>query len=191
MIPAFNLSGVIPPYIGGDPTVSANMAPYRTTLEDLVVRFSTSPERREILAGLIQYREGLRGLGFTNGFQWVDGSFVEDVERIRNRPPGDVDIVSFIYIPSQSAADQQAWVDKVTQNPWLITRAESKRLFKCDAFLVNLTTHPEFLVNQTKYWFGLFSHQRDTALWKGMLEISLAEDSAAALAALNGGGNAP
>ena len=47
---------------------------------------------------------------------------------------------------------------------------------------------PAYLIDQTKYWFGLFSHQRDTFLWKGMLEIPLTDDTD--VAALFGAGGA-
>ena len=42
---------------------------------------------------------------------------------------------------------------------------------------------PLYHVDQTRYWFGLFSHRRATQQWKGMLELplgSLAEDHEAA-----------
>lgn len=53
----------------------------------LVKRFATSAERIEILLVLIAYRTELRSLGFLDGFQWIDGSFVEQIEITRNRPP--------------------------------------------------------------------------------------------------------
>jgi hypothetical protein len=68
-------------------------------------------------------------------------------------------------------------------NADLFNRNRTKELFKCDAFFVDLDKHPELLVDDTRYWFGLFSHQRETALWKGMIKISMqtqAEDDAAA-----------
>jgi hypothetical protein len=43
---------------------------------------------------------------------------------------------------------------------------------------------PVSLVNQTKYWFGLFSHKRN-GVWKGMLQVPLCPPAAdAAIAAL-------
>ena len=39
-----------------------------------------------------KYRAALRAVGFDRGFQWLDGSFVED------RVPKDLDVVSFTYI---------------------------------------------------------------------------------------------
>lgn len=68
-------------------------------------------------------------------------------------------------------------------NADLFNRNRTKELFKCDAFFVDLDKKSELLVDDTRYWFGLFSHQRETALWKGMIKISMqtqAEDDAAA-----------
>jgi hypothetical protein len=45
-----------------------------------------------------------------------------------------------------------------------------------DGSFVDLDKKSEFVVEDTRYWFGLFSHQRVTSLWKGMLKISLHSD---------------
>ncbi|WP_426763559.1 DUF6932 family protein [Hafnia paralvei] len=34
-------------------------------------------------------------MGLAEGFQWVDGSFTENVELIERRTPNDVDVVIF------------------------------------------------------------------------------------------------
>jgi len=41
-------------------------------------------------------------------------------------------------------------------------------------------------VKDTSYWYGLFSHQRETAVWKGMIELPLASDDEAAVKILEG-----
>jgi hypothetical protein len=42
------------------------------------------------------------------------------------------------------------------------------------------------VVDDTRYWLGLFSHQRDTLLWKGILKVAMADDNdGAALTLLN------
>ena len=51
-----------------------------------------------ILDGFLRFRELLTQAGFVSGFQWVDGSFLENVEMLENRPPNDLDVVTF-YIP--------------------------------------------------------------------------------------------
>ena len=39
-----------------------------------------------------------------------------------------------------------------------------------------IMANSKIIVDDTKYWFGLFSHQRNSSLWKGMLSISLDSD---------------
>jgi hypothetical protein len=55
MMPSFNISGVLPPFVGDNPTNGAEMSPYQTTMTKIVQRFATTPERIEILLGLIAY----------------------------------------------------------------------------------------------------------------------------------------
>ena len=79
MIPSFNQSGVLPPFLPhGGPTHSSSMAPYRSSLLEIAQALCSSPERRDILLGLIDYRDNLRAAGITQGFQWVAGSFLEE-----------------------------------------------------------------------------------------------------------------
>jgi hypothetical protein len=78
-IPSWGAQGLIPPIDVMNPT-SANRSPYRASLTDFVLRFSTTPERRGILDGLLRYRSALHGVGLTTGFQWVNGSFLEHIE---------------------------------------------------------------------------------------------------------------
>lgn len=76
---------------------------------------------------------------------------------------------------------QQLLVD----HPELFDHDRCKAGFHCDTSIVNLTTSPEWLVTQTRYWYGLFSHRRGDALWKGMLQLPLESDDDAATALLD------
>ncbi len=173
MIPELNQSGVLPPFIPEyGPTDSAGMAPYQTTILEFVQRYSQSNERVEILKGLLAYREQLRNIGVTDGFHWIDGSFVENIEENQGRPPSDIDLVTFAFRPAENH-DQAKWKAFVNQNKEIFTPELSKDKFICDAYYVDLSIHPVHIVNSTKYWFGLFSHQRDSYLWKGMVEIPI------------------
>jgi hypothetical protein len=168
-IPTNDISGVLPPFLGASPGGSpSEMAPYRVTVAEVVQRFATSPERAKILTGFLDYRAALRGAGISSGFQWIDGSFVEDVEASRGRAPADVDLVTFV------SASQSGQVNAlhVARHP-LADRAHVKSAYSCDAFFVTLGSSPVSLVSLTRYWFGLFSHQRGTRIWKGMLEVPL------------------
>lgn len=184
MIPAFDLSNVLPPFVGADATDRSLMSPYRATMVEVIQRFSTSSARKEILDGLLRYRGALRAAGLGTGFQWLDGSFVEDIETLASRPPGDVDVVTFFRRPVPNAQ----WQTWSMANRQLFMPSLTKTTYKCDAYGVDLDGLPESIVDQTRYWFGLFSHQRGiNRLWKGMVQVQLdATDDASALALLRG-----
>lgn len=182
MFPAFNHSHVLPPF-EGDRLSSARSSPYPVTASALVQRLAGSPERCVILSGLFRYRAALRTLGFTQGFQWLDGSFVEDVEAREDRPPKDIDVVTFAHPPDGMPKEQVRQL--LADHPDLFDHDQCKAGFHCDTSIVNLTTSPEWLVTQTRYWYGLFSHRRGDALWKGMLQLPLESDDEAATALLD------
>lgn len=94
-IPNWNEIGVIPPMDMEHPT-SAYRSPYKTDILKFVERYATSPQRIEILLGFIKFRKEINKTGLTDGFQWIDGSFIEDVELIEKRPPNDIDVVTFL-----------------------------------------------------------------------------------------------
>lgn len=176
MIPKFNHAGVLPPFVGGSPTDPAGRAPYRSDIAEFVDRFGTSPARLDILEGLLRYRHSLSSLGLTKGFQWIDGSFVEDCESRRGRPPGDVDLVTFLLRPDH-LRDEVSWTDFLQQHTEMLddlfNPAQAKEIFRCDAYLVELDQPPEVLVELTHYWFGLFTHSRETAEWKGIIRLDI------------------
>lgn len=145
------------------------MSPYEANLQEFVVHFATSLERVAILRGLLSYRREFRLIGVVDGWQWMDGSFVENVEALRSRAPADIDLVTFSRVPGDAAEKRRV----VLANMNLFDRAQTKALYKCDAFFVDLDKKPELLVDDSRYWFGLFSHQRDTALWKGVIKVPL------------------
>jgi len=128
---------------------------------------------------LLDYREALRGVGIHSGYQWLDGSFVEDVETNRGRPPSDIDIVTVAYRPPVPD-----WAQFVRMNIALFDPDQVKAAHRCDAYFIDLGTAPHIVVRNTCYWFGLFTHQRETFLWKGMLLLPLSSDDALARAML-------
>jgi hypothetical protein len=154
------------------------MAPYKASILDLVTRFATSPQRAELLKGLLSYRKALAEIGIGDGFQWIDGSFVEDVETSRKRSPADIDLVTFANVPTFDTIDaKRLWV---RANIDLFDRVTTEAAYQCDAFFVDLGIKTKLLVDDTRYWFGLFSHQRETSLWKGMVQIPLNSNDEAA-----------
>lgn len=171
-IPDFNHSGILPPYLGPTPTDSGLMSPFETTLARIAGKLCKSNQRKEIFRGLLQYRKALAAIGFTDGFQWLSGSFMEDIETLEKRHPNDVDVVTFCNRPA-TVIDDVAWQAFVMSNQNLLGWWLVKPVYKCDSYFVDLNTEPPNIVNQTRYWFGLFSHRR-TGIWKGLLQVPLA-----------------
>jgi hypothetical protein len=176
-IPVFDgILNVLPPHLG-DPRAINDLSPYACTTLELCQRFATTPARKQILEGFLGLRAALVALGI-QGFQWLDGSFVEDIEAQEGRDPGDIDVVTFVANP----ADPAAFSAVVTgANPDLLNRPHVKATYHVDHFWMPLGSHPDRIVASTRYWYGLFSHRRDQ-IWKGMLVVELpnAADDAAA-----------
>lgn len=178
MFPSFNHSGVIPPF-RTDPT-TRDGSPYLTDLVTVVAQLGATPERRLLINGLLDYREALRNVGITNGFQLIDGSFTENCEAVKGRPPGDIDLVTYAYLPVGPAELGSFFQDNLV----LFAPKLAKESFHCEAFFIDMAKAAELVVDDTMYWHGLFSHQRDTFMWKGMLRIPLMADDVAARAKL-------
>lgn len=175
-IPPWNAIGLLPPIDPEIPT-SPYRSPYPVSLKDLVMRFSTSPERKAVLKGFLSYRKELHRIGIQDGIQWIDGSFLEDVEKIERRAPRDIDVVSFCNTPldlSLSAEDAQ-----------IFDQAIAKDRFCVDAYLVEMNKVPPLdLTLLSAYWYSMWAHRR-TQVWKGFLQIDLAPiEDAEALACL-------
>lgn len=169
-IPRSNEHGVLPPFSPASPT-SAHRSPYVVSLSSFIDRYATTPERKSILVGFMNFRSALHGVGLEKGFQWINGSFLEDIELIEGRPPADIDVVTFYYLPS--GFTQQ---DLLNANPELFNHAENKANFKVDAYFSELKlkkSSPEPLVQSVTYWYSMWSHRRDS-LWKGYLHVDLA-----------------
>lgn len=185
-IPNWTNRGVLPP-VNSLQATSAERSPYRVKLLDVVMQFATSPERCKILRGFLDYRAELHSMALIRGFQWLDGSFSEDVEMLEKRAPKDIDVVSFVHMPAGFAPTQQQ-LD-------VLDHDQAKATFLVDSYFVEINLlPPDNLIKQSTYWYSMWSHRR-TQEWKGYLEIDLspAEDAAASawLNAQMAGGVAP
>lgn len=166
-IPDWMGNGVLPPIDAINPT-SAQRSPYRVSLTDLMLRFATSDPRRKVLDGLLRFRAALHQAGFVEGLQWLDGSFLEDIETIEGRCPNDIDVVTYYRLAEGQT--QQAVFDR---NPEIFDHAGTKAKYRVDAYFVSLDSGPEPLIGQSAYWYSVWAHRRDWT-WKGYLEIDLA-----------------
>ncbi|MCB9598366.1 MAG: hypothetical protein H6719_36970 [Sandaracinaceae bacterium] len=171
MIPDWNAQGVIPPIAPGEPRNSGRRAPYLASLRQVVDRYGTTPERRKILRGLIDYRRALAAAGLPDGFQWLNGSFMEDVEASRARPPADIDVVSFV--PLGNGANQQ---NLLTNHPDVFDPDRAKAKFHVDAYFRSLDDAlSDRSVRAIAYWYSMWAHRRDDQLWKGFVEVAMSD----------------
>jgi hypothetical protein len=175
-------SGVLPPFISGFPDNGpASCAPYETSASEIATRFCTSALRVKLFKGLLQLRAELLSLGVQYGFQWIDGSFCENVEAIRGRPPGDIDVVTLLVRP-KAVQDDVAWQAFWKANQQVFDPKQTKANLGCEAFYIDAGYPALWVAEQVTYWFGLFTHQRVTNMWKGILQLPLISDDAAAAA---------
>lgn len=62
---------------------------------------------------------------------------------------------------------------------------QAKARYRCDAHYIDGGFPGLLIAPQISYWLGLFTHQRATNVWKGILEVPLDSDDASALAAID------
>jgi hypothetical protein len=167
-IPVWNNAGVLPPIRTSVPGNSPDRSPYSVELAMLVDRFSTSPERIAILDGLLRFRADLHQAGIVSGFQWLDGSFLEQVEVLEGRPPRDMDVVTFFEMPP--VQDQRSLIQR---HGALFNQKQVKMIYTMDAYFIELGCPTnQWLVKHVAYWYSMWSHRRD-GLWKGFVQVDL------------------
>ena len=166
VIPPFDHNLVLPPH-RGNPAANADLSPYPCTTVDLCVRFNTSPERKAILRKFLDFREQLTKLGLVTGYQWLDGSFMENIESRENRPPRDLDVLTLFWGYDRKV--QAAWISAF---PELVNRSLAKTNYSLDHFPVDIGFSPELTVESIRYWVQLFTHNRE-GIWKGMVRVDL------------------
>lgn len=174
-IPAFDGRGLLPPFEGSDET-TPNRSPYDATMVEVAARFGVTADRKALIGGLLDYRALLGQLGYTDGVQFVDGSFVEDVEAREGRPPRDIDVFSFLVRPALYQTDPGLWASKGFAE-WaqeVVDRARNKARFNLDTYAVAVDQHNGLqIIPTTIYWYSLFAHRRVTHDWKGFLRVPL------------------
>ena len=173
-IPNWGLSGLLPPFLESAMDGSGQ-SPYQVGLAEVTLRLGTSVHRRKLLNGLLDFRARLHAAGIRKGFQWVNGSFVEDTSRT-DREPSDIDIVTFMQLPSGQSQSQL-----YEGSPEIFDWEVIKDTYGVDAYTVVLDAAELFALPRTiAFWSGLWSHDR-VGVRKGYLEIDLSgnEDASA------------
>lgn len=168
MIPQWNNAAVVPPIRPGHPGHSPDRSPYRVPLVGVVERFAISPERIRILRGLIAYRAALAQTIIAEGFQWLNGSFLENKEVLKGEAPKDVDVVTFYQLP---AGKNQSDLEDPT--PYLFDHAHVKKTYLVDAYTHQIGgSLDRYDVRQISYWHSMWSHRRN-GIWKGFVQVEL------------------
>lgn len=166
----WNIHGVLNAVAEGERGASAKRSPYEISIIDFIEDYSFNAKRIEILFGLLGFRKRLYDMGCNSGFQWINGSFCEDCERLRKRPPNDIDIVTFLDIPENF--DFMA-----PENSLFQEKANNASQYYVDSYFMELGVNADAsYIQQVAYWYSLWSHQKDTDLWKGFLSIRLSPE---------------
>ena len=96
----------------------------------------------------------------------MDGSFLEE------KDPKDLDVVCFFHFPDTVRTEEEQ-ISLWNSHAQLFERTEVKPKYWLDAFFLPLESSPETLVSLSRYYLQLFSHQRESYLWKGMIQVPL------------------
>lgn len=179
MIPEFIKSGVLPPYIfdSEDEDLNGKLSPYTCSSLKLCKRFGTTENRINILKKLLLFRKKMHKENIRIGFQWLYGSFVENIEVSQKREPKDLDIITFYRGFSESGIQEL----KKTFPEYLSPKSSLKK-YNLDhsAFIMDIS--PEFTVELLMNSMQLCTHTRKGE-WKGILrlEINTPEEDETAL----------
>ncbi|WP_425602904.1 DUF6932 family protein [Hoeflea algicola] len=123
------MEGNLPPIWPEEDGTSNNRSPYPARIIEIVDQFATSIERRNILEGLLRFRQELYGAGVLHGFQWLDGSFMEDVETHQSRSPNDIDVITYFHLPEGET--QATLYEKI---PHIFNNDEVRARFRVDSY---------------------------------------------------------
>jgi hypothetical protein len=165
-IPSFDHNHVIPPHLG-DPSIRGDISPFECTTLELCEKFSTSQERVSILKKFLDFRKRIGSCGIKKGFQWLDGSFLENIEVSEGRSPRDLDVVTFY---GEVSLSDQFIASKIF--PEFFSPKLARDNFLVDHYAIDYSHNPHVTIDHTRYWSQLFSHKRN-GIWKGMLKIPL------------------
>lgn len=159
-IPHFDpIRNALPPHRGVNGKVTA-VSPFLCTLCEIYTLFWTTEHRRVLLRGLMDFRAECRSRGII-GKQWIAGSFVEEIETLEDRPPNDIDVVTFVKTP-ESPADISRALSLPTD---ISVRDTTKAKYPIDNIFVPFRSPPSGLLKSICYFYGLYTHRKD-GTWK-------------------------
>ena len=168
-IPEWDDNKVLPPIHPDTPEGQEHenwyRAPYVARLVEFVTRFVTTPERVELMERFLNYRTALHQAGISQGFQWINGSFVENIEQSsRSRPPKDIDVVTFFFREESTREGYETLFDPEI----------TKLNFDVDGYGIELG-RPLAVVTAIDigYFHGMWSHRRVDHVWKGFIQVQL------------------
>lgn len=174
-IPAFNDNYLLPPFRADRFDVIDNfhdnyLSPYKCTLIEVFEKFGITKKRIKILKGLYLFRRELNRHNITQGYQWLYGSFTENIEAAENRSPNDLDIATFY----QNSSDiENKFLEKIF--PEFICNKKSKAKYELDHSSYKVfASPPHFLtpVDIVSDLTQLYTHNRK-GVWKGILRLEL------------------
>jgi hypothetical protein len=157
-----------PPIRPGASGHDADRSPYNASLDAFVDAMGTTHSRLNIIDGLLSFRSEIHKIGLEVGFQWIDGSFSENVESTEGRDPRDVDVVTFFELAEGETEDSI-----FQKNPNLFDHDFVKQTYLVDSYWSVLGVPIDYQsVKQISYWYSMWSHRRD-GLWKGFVQVGL------------------
>lgn len=178
-IPALK-NGLLPPHHSsqnGGPARPDELSPFLATTLELCQRFGGTLERRAILRGYLQMRQRLTDLQVVEGFQWVDGHFLEEYEKRTRKPPESIRVVTFCRTPKAIADPNYSSLFQP-----LMSRRVTQATFHVSHQLISLGWPAHSIIEATRMQAAMMSHS-DEGVWKGYIRIPLntPDDDAAAL----------
>jgi hypothetical protein len=112
-------------------------------------------------------RARLSDLQIVDGFQWVDGHFLEAYEKRTRKPPENIRVVTFC-IPSPMVTDPNYARLAEPLKKGRATRAA----FHVDHSLIPLNWPAQDIIEATRFQSAILSHS-DNGVWKGYVRINL------------------
>jgi hypothetical protein len=167
-LPDFDHNHVLPPFINESPGNPANHSPYVCSINEFCEKFATTPTRIHLLKNFVKFRIKIHDSKITEGFQWVDGSFLENKEKALDQNPNDIDVATFFQVTSPDTEQKVK-----TDFPDFSHRKLAKDNYKLDHLLIHIPAlNPYDLIRSTNFISKLFSYSR-RGVFKGLVEIHL------------------